>query len=853
VEPIAFDPRQPKETSMQPLRYLPRPVPESLTGLVDLALDLRWSWNHCADALWQCVDAELWDATGDPWLILESVPQSRLEALAGDPRFLRDLAAEVAARQEQMRRPGWFAGTPGADALGTVAYFSMEYGLSEALPIYSGGLGVLAGDHLKTASDLGVPLVGVGLLYQQGYFRQTIDAQGEQMELFPYNNPSMLPVLPLRDAAGGWVRIDLELPGRTLRLRGWQAQAGRVPLYLLDSNDLLNTAGDRGITSELYGGSPELRLQQEMVLGVGGWRLLEALGIDPTVCHLNEGHAAFAVLERARSLMRRTDRGLREALSATRAGNLFTTHTPVAAGFDRFPPDLVGQYLGRYAQELGLSLPELLALGRADPEDAAEPFNMAYLAVHGSGAVNGVSRLHGTVSRRIFHPLFPRWPAMEVPVGHVTNGVHVPSWDSAAADDLWTRTCGKGRWLGTLDDQENAIHALSDETLWRFRTAGRQAMLDAVRSRQLRQLAESGRVDAPAPEPLDPNVLTLGFARRFAAYKRPDLLLHDSARLTRLITDPQRRIQLVIAGKAHPQDQAGRHMIRRWSEFARRPELRGRVVFLADYDLALAADLVQGVDLWINTPRRPWEASGTSGMKLLVNGGLNLSELDGWWAEAWTPEVGWALGDGRDHDDDPGWDDVEAEALYELLEREVIPAFYDRDPDGVPTAWVARMRESMARLTPRFSANRMVREYAERYYLPAAAAQGRRCAEQGRLGAEVAEWQSRLAEGWTNLRFSACSVTRSGSELHFEVQVYLNDIPPADVRVELYAEPAASGDGPERVAMAQTRPLPGAVQGFLYAATVATERPAEHFTPRIVPFHEEAAVPLEAPWVLWQR
>jgi len=663
----------------------------------------------------------------------------------------------------------------------------------------------------------------------------------------------MLPVLPLRGADGGWLRVDLDLPGRTLRLRGWEARVGQVHLYLLDSNDLLNTPGDRGITSELYGGGPELRLQQEMVLGIGGWRLLEALGTAPEVCHLNEGHAALAVLERARSFMGRSSTGFREALCTTRAGNLFTTHTPVEAGFDRFSPDLVAQYLGPYAPDLGLSLTELLALGRADPEDTSEPFNMAYLAVRGSGAVNGVSRLHGAVSREIFRPLFPRFPADEVPVGHVTNGVHVPSWDSAAADEVWTRACGKGRWLGALAAHEESIRALDDESLWRFRSAGRETLVEAVRWRQARQIAESGAAEVRIPEPLDPNVLTIGFARRFAVYKRPDLLLHDPDRLVRLLTDPQRPIQLVIAGKAHPQDQTGRGLIRRWIDFVRRPELRGRAVFLADYDLAVAADLVQGVDLWVNTPRRPWEASGTSGMKLLVNGGLNLSELDGWWAEAWSPEVGWALGDGQEHGDDPVWDAAEAGALYDLLEREVIPAFYERDVNGVPTDWVARMRESMARLTPRFSANRMVREYTERYYLPAAAAQRRRSADGGRLGAEIAAWQKRLEDGWPRLRFSAFAAERSGSELCFEVQVYLNNIPPADVQVELYANPPSDREQPERIPMTQTRPLPGAVQGFLYTVTVATDRSAWDFTPRILPAHAEAKVPLEAPLVLWQR
>jgi starch phosphorylase len=838
---------------MQPTRYLPRPVPEALSGLVDLALDLRWSWNHCADSLWQSVDAELWEATGDPWLILESVTQERLEGLAADAKFCSQLAEEVADREQHLRREAWFARTHGTHALGTVAYFSMEYGLTEALPIYSGGLGVLAGDLLKTASDLGVPVVGFGLLYQRGYFRQALDADGEQLEFFPFNNPSMLPVLPLRDKAGAWLRISLELPGRALHLRGWEARVGRVPLYLLDSNDLLNTPGDRGITSELYGGSPELRLQQEIVLGIGGWRLLDALEIQPDVCHLNEGHAAFAVLERTRSFMERSGRGFWEALRCTRAGNLFTTHTPVTAGFDRFAPELMAKYFAPYAEALGISLPELLSLARPEGDDPQEPFNMAYLAVRTSGAVNGVSRLHGAVSRRIFQLLFPRWPLSEIPVGHVTNGVHVPSWDSAAADDLWTAVGGKGRWLGETEPLEQALRAMEDDRLWRFRTECRRTLVKAVQLRQARQLATSGGTTGDGAEALDPNVLTMGFARRFAAYKRPDLLLRDPDRLMRLLTSAERPVQLVIAGKAHPQDQTGRRFIQRWAQFARQPALRGKVVFLEDYDLALAADLVQGVDLWINTPRRPWEASGTSGMKVLVNGGLNLSELDGWWAEAYSADVGWALGDGREHDEDPAWDEAEAAALYDRLEREVIPAFYDRTADGIPMRWVALMRESMARLTPRFSANRMLREYTESYYLPAAAAVRRRVANDGTLGAEIEAWSRALAERWPRMRFANLSVERSGTELEIAAQVYLDDVAPETVRVELYAEPTSKDEEPVRLPMEQTRALQGAVQGFVYELKIQTERPPEDFTARIVPAHPDALVPLEAPWVLWQR
>ena len=477
---------------MNPERYLPRSLPLTIQGLTDLALDLRWNWNHSADVLWRTVDTELWEATGDPWLILESISRKRLEALAGDTTFVNELQSQLAYRKAYLSQSSWFDEKYDKAALGTVAYFSMEFGLSEALPIYSGGLGVLAGDFLKTSSDLGIPLVGIGLLYQQGYFHQALDTNGDQLAFFPYNNPTMLPVLPLQGPDGEWLRISVELPGRTLQLRGWQAQVGRVPLYLLDSNDLLNAPGDRGITGELYGGGSEMRLQQEIVLGIGGWRLLEALRISPTVCHLNEGHAAFVVLERARCFMKRSGRSFSISLHGARAGNIFTTHTPVAAGFDRFPRELVRQYCSDYADHLGVSVDALLALGRAYDGNDSDSFNMAYLALRGCGRVNGVSRLHGEVSRRIFRPLFSRWPRHEIPVGHVTNGVHTPSWDSAAADALWTEYCGKGSWLSTLETIEQVWRNVDDEKLWSMRNQARQPLVKAVRQRLACQQAACG-------------------------------------------------------------------------------------------------------------------------------------------------------------------------------------------------------------------------------------------------------------------------------------------------------------------------------------------------------------------------
>jgi starch phosphorylase len=830
---------------------------EGFDSLAELALDLRTSWNHGADAMWQQLDPALWELTQNPWVVLQTASRDQLDRMLADPAFRKNIDDLLRARRHAVETPAWFQENHPHAPLSAVAYFSMEFMLSEALPIYSGGLGNVAGDQLKAASDLGVPVVGVGLLYQQGYFRQMIDKDGTQQALFPYNDPGQLPITPVRQQNGEWLRLEIALPGYSVWLRAWQVQVGRVKLYLLDSNDAANIPAHRGIASELYGGGPELRLKQELLLGIGGWRLLAALGIRPEVCHLNEGHAAFAVLERARSFMQETAQPFEVALAVTRAGNLFTTHTAVAAGFDRFSPALIEQYLGRYAeQRLGITLQGLLALGRQNPDDPSESFNMAYLAIRGSGSVNGVSRLHGKVSRSLFQPLFPRWPADEVPIGHVTNGVHMPTWDSAAADDLWTKASGKDRWLGTKNTLEQDIRRVPDAGLWQFRVAGTRSLVEYARGRLSRQLAASGAspetVDA-AKNLFDPDRLTLGFARRFATYKRPNLLLHNPDRLLRLLTNPQRPVQLILAGKAHPADQGGQALIQEWIHFIRRPEARPHAIFLADYDMQLTEQLVQGVDVWINTPRRPWEACGTSGMKVLVNGGINLSELDGWWPEAYVPEVGWALGDGQEHGDDPAWDAAEAEALYDQLEREIIPKFYTRDDTGIPTAWVAQMRESMARLTPRFSADRAVREYTEQHYLPVATAYQARAANKGAIGRQLVDWQHRLEQKWATLRFGDMSVETRGEQHVFDIQVYLDSLDPSAVRVELHAD-GVNGGSPVRQEMKCVRQLAGgAPGGCVYNAVVSAERPAWHYTARAIPHFAGVAVPLEAARILWQR
>jgi len=828
-----------------------RDLPEPIRSLGQLSLDLRWTWCHGADSLWAMLDGELWERTRNPWLVLQNTPKSRLESLAVDSRFLaelgrvqRDCDEYVGGRTqwEDIRPPGFE---------GPIAYFSMEFGITEVLPIYSGGLGVLAGDHLKTASDLGVPIVGIGLLYQEGYFRQMLDAHGRQIELYPANLPHTLPVSAVRGADGQRLVVPVELPGRTLRLLVWQAQVGRVPLYLLDSNDPLNSPADRGITGQLYGGGKENRLTQEIALGIGGWRLLQALKLEPAVCHLNEGHAALVTLERARTFMQRHKVGFWPALWATRAGNVFTTHTPVAAAFDTFPVELLAQYGRDYADELGLPPEQLLALGRLRG-DPGEPFNMAFLAARTCGRINAVSRLHGEVSRRIFQDLYPRWPRAEVPIGHVTNGVHMPSWDSAHADRLWTAACGKTRWLGGTTALGQGISAVPDDQLWEMRAASRRDLVEYARRRLAGQLAQRGasrKLLARSHEVLDPNVLTLGFARRFTEYKRPSMLLRDAERLARLLTNPTRPVQIIVAGKSHPHDEQGKGYIGQWSEFARRDDVRTRAVFLEDYDIALASRLVQGVDVWINTPRRAWEACGTSGMKVLVNGGLNLSELDGWWAEAYTPEVGWGVNGGAEIGG-PADDEREAQLLYRLLEEEVVPEFYRRDANGLPRQWIARLRASMTQLTPQFSTNRMLLEYVREHYLPAATEYAQRCANGAAVAQSLWQWERQIRHRWHEVHAGNLEVAQEGDGLTFSLPVYLGDLPSDAVAAQLYAEAAA--DQPSAlVPMQPVGPVPGAINGVMFRAHVATPRPAADFTARLVPHHPHAKVPLETNRIRW--
>jgi starch phosphorylase len=840
---------------------LPSSIPPELEPLVKqlmtLATDLRWTWSHAGDEFWQYLDAVTWKSTRNPYAVLQKLSALRLSQLLRDKKFDQQLKALNFARDEYQNRSCWadehFSDTQHAK----IAYFSMEFGLGEALPLYAGGLGILAGDYLKSASDLGIPAIGIGLLYDEGYFRQYLDNSGWQHEIYPHNDSRNLPLQPVFTQQGAWLSIDIELPGRTLYLQVWQAQVGRTKLYLLDSNDPLNNPLDQGITGRLYAGSNELRLVQEIVLGIGGWRVIEALQLNIEICHLNEGHAAFAAIERARCFMEKHKLNFWQALWATRAGNIFTTHTPVAAAFDTFAVSLLVRYGRDYAQSLGIEPEDLLALGKKSPADPKEPFYMAYLAARTCGRMNAVSQLHGEVSRHIFSQLYPGWPVAEVPVQHITNGVHMPSWDSALADTLWTESCGKDRWLGTKTCLSAQIEKLSDKTIWNLRGAQRSNLINYVRRRlSSRQYHwhESWQIPEHDLVRLDPNILTLGFARRFTEYKRPNLLLHDQQRLINLLSNTEMPLQIIIAGKAHPQDDQGKGYIQQWFDFLQRPEVYARVVFLEDYDIRLAQHLVHGVDVWLNTPRRPWEACGTSGMKVLVNGGLNISELDGWWAEAYEADLGWALGDTEYQVNNEGsqqTDNRDAQQLYDLLEQQVIPCFYQRDTSGIPQNWVQMIRRSMSQLTPMFSSNRMLRDYTEELYLPALQDFRSRCDNQAALAKALYKWGSCLHTHQDKIHWGDLRIHLEDEIKHFAVSVYFGDIPADYLQVQLYADSPNQEALPICLDMQRGASIPGSLNGFVFQVELQTQRPNEHFTPRVIGLYDTAYVPAENPIICW--
>lgn len=771
-------------------------LPEPLARLRDLAYNLWWSWNGDARELFRRLDPDLWeDVVHNPIRFLAHLAQRRLDHAAVDKAFLAHMQRVLSAFDNYMTREGWFAKSFPDLKDAKIAYFSMEFGLHESLPIYSGGLGILAGDHLKSASDLGIPLAGVGFLYRHGYFQQRLTADGWQLEEYPATDFYQTPLLPANGPDGKPVVVSLPIGEREVHAQVWRAQVGRVPLFLLDSDLPNNDPLDREITSRLYGGDEEMRIRQEVLLGIGGLRALQRLDYSPDVCHMNEGHSAFLTIEQIHQ--RREEGGLDfgEAREAVTGALVFTTHTPVPAGIDRFEEELLEKYVSPYLPSIGLTLKEFSALGKVNAADPEEEFCMAVLALRLAGASNGVSALHGHVSREMWYGVWPGAPREEVPITSITNGIHINTWIASEMADLLDRYIGPTWTENPVDhDVWRRVDEIPDLELWRAHERRRIALVAFSRKRLKEQFRRRGAPPAEvkaADELLDPDALTIGFARRFAPYKRGALLFLNTERLLRILNNTDRPVQFIFAGKAHPRDENGKAVIKEIFTHLQDEKLHRRIVFVENYDITVARVLVQGVDVWLNNPIKPREASGTSGMKVGPNGGLNLSVLDGWWPEAFDGENGWAIDEGRIYDDSAYRDHIESEAIYDLIEKEIVPAFYERGADNVPRKWTERMKASMRTICPMFNTNRMLEEYAGRLYVPAAH-RWRHLSLNGYAAAKaLSQWKRRLGGDWSQVRVDHIEADDArelpvGAEVRVRAQVHLGKVRPEDVAVELY-------------------------------------------------------------------
>ncbi|MEP7217099.1 MAG: alpha-glucan family phosphorylase, partial [Anaerolineaceae bacterium] len=768
-------------------------LPPALESLRALAQNLYWTWNTDAAALFERIDRECWEETGhNPVRLLQLVPVAAIEALATDDGFLLHVERVTASFDAYMARPRR-SDVSGMSADDTIAYFSLEFALTECLPNYSGGLGVLAGDHLKSASDLRLPFVAVSLLYHEGYFQQALGPDGWQAEEYHTIDLANQPLTRVRDHSGEPIAVAVPIHGRDVFAAIWRLDIGQVPLFLLDTHLEQNEVADREISGRLYGGDVELRIQQEMVLGIGGVRALHAMGIHPSVCHMNEGHSALLGVERIRMVMEESGASFDEARLPVSAATTFTTHTAVAAGIDLFPADLVRKYLSSYYESMGLDERTFLGLGRGNSDDEAEPFSMALLGLRLSGYRNGVSQLHRSVSRKLWESAWPQLPEEQIPIDSITNGVHLPTWVSHEIGDLYDRYLGRewrddptgpGRWA--------EVNAIPDEALWQAHERQRERLIYRARD-QSREAAMRSGTASSSPilgQVLDPKVLTIGFARRFAGYKRATLLFRDLERLARIVNHPQRPVQFIFSGKAHPRDEPAKQLIREVLQHSRLPEFRDRLVLLERYDVELARNLVQGCDVWLNTPLRPLEASGTSGMKATANGALHLSVLDGWWWEAYRPGLGWAIGRNKVDDDPEVQDAFDSASLYDLLENEVTGSFYTRDADDVPRDWVRRMKLSIEALSPVFNTSRMVTEYAHKAYAPAAASW--RALRENNLGAarDQAQWLQRITAAWacvevTHLEDTATDTILAGTLIEVTARVNTGGLAPTDLRLDI--------------------------------------------------------------------
>jgi len=774
-------------------------LPKALARLEDLAYNMRFTWDHETIGLFRRLDADAWETTHhNPVLLLGTLSQERLEEVKSDPAFMANYERVVSSYDDYMAsKITWYDEHYGnLKQKPVIAYFSMEFGLGESLPNYSGGLGVLSGDHLKSSSGLHVPLVGVGLLYQEGYFQQYLNADGWQQELYPINDFSNMPLKLERDKDGNPIKIDVQLPGRKLYAQIWRVQVGRTPLYLLDTNIPDNPReDDRSLTDRLYGGDKRTRIRQEIVLGIGGIRALRALGISPTVCHMNEGHSAFGVLERIRVMMREQSLTFQQAKEIIAASTGFTLHTPVPAGLERFGFDLIDEHFTEYMRELGLTRDEFHDLGRENM-GSYDLFSMSVMALKMCYGANGVAQLHGDVSREMWNWMYPNLPEKEVPIGAVTNGIHVQTWLSREMGTLFDRYLDPNwRKRDYRKDVWQGIENVPDSELWRTHSRRRERFVAFCRSRLKAQLTNRGASPAEiaqADEVLNPDALTIGFARRFATYKRATLIFRDLDRLDRLVNNPERPVQFVFAGKAHPHDNEGKAFIREIVRVANMPQFRHAIVFLENYDMNVARYLVQGADVWLNNPRRPKEASGTSGMKAIYNGCLNFSILDGWWAEAYSPEVGWAIGNGEQYPESQSdeQDRIESEALLNVLEKDIVPKFYNQGRDGLPREWIAMMKNAIRELGYFFTTHRMVQEYTERYYLPAHERYIRMTTPKVEVALPYVNWRINLPRVWNQVKVLKVTVSEThvkvGTKADILAEVQLGGLKPSEVRVQLY-------------------------------------------------------------------
>ncbi len=769
-----------------------------LSALEDLAYNLRWSWHPETIDLFRRLDPDLWNETRhNPVKMLGLISQEKLSQAASDDAFVALLNRVYKNLVEYMSASTWFGNKYGVFESPQIAYFSMEYGLTECMRIYSGGLGVLAGEHLKSASDLGLPLVGVGLLYQQGYFQQYLNADGWQQENYPFNDFYNLPLWLEIDQDCNPILVEIQFPGRIVYCRIWGAQVGRIPLYLLDTNTPENSDADRKITYQLYGGDTEDRIKQEIVLGIGGMRALRKLGYHVKVCHMNEGHAGFLSFERIRHRKQKDNLSIKEAMQIVKAGTVFTTHTPVPAGIDEFQPAMIEKYLGYYLDQAGIGLDEFLALGRHNPDDLHEPFNMALYALRTSAGANGVSKLHGEVSRKMWSGIWSKISVDEIPIEHITNGVHISSWISHEMSELYDRYLGPN-WAADPSNKNvwKRVERIPDVELWRIHERRRERLIAFTRRKLMEQLRRRGasawEIES-ARETLNPEALTIGFARRFATYKRATLLLRDKDRLKNILTNTERPVQFIFAGKAHPRDDGGKELIKELIHFARSHDVRNHFVFLENYDINVARYLVQGVDVWLNTPRRPHEASGTSGMKILPNGGLNLSVLDGWWCEGYDSRTGWAIGAGENYDDPNYQDEIESKALFDVLENDVIPLFYDYCSNALPRKWISVVKNSIMQLCPIFCTDRMVKEYTEKFYMNACNNWNRLFENEFARTRELVEWKRHIKKYWQNVEIVSASIQQKEADVGFALkvnaEVNLGGLKPEDVLVQTCSGP----------------------------------------------------------------